>query len=143
MLFSCRKYYKLVMVCERKNSSKVQLIYVRVVIYYINQDAMSPGCLLPSFQFTYILYNLYIFEGGSFWSVRQDRIPMHYALCRVQHIIFCWGIFLISPEKRSTRTGFRGAVEGATTNTSESLLLSPNFCFTGKKYKIVHIKDII
>ena len=51
MLFSCRKYYKLVMVCE-ENSSKFPLMYIRVVIYYINQDAMSPGCPLPSFQFT-------------------------------------------------------------------------------------------
>lgn len=47
------------MVCE-ENSSKFQLIYIRVVIYYINQDAMSPGCLLPSFQFTYSIYNVYL-----------------------------------------------------------------------------------
>ena len=65
MLFSCRKYYKLVMVCE-ENSSKCQLIYIHVVIYYINQDATSPGCPLTSFQFTYILYNVYFLKVQAF-----------------------------------------------------------------------------
>ena len=65
MLFSCRKYYRLVMVCE-ENSSECQLIYIHVVIYYVNQDAMSPGCPLPSFQFTYFLYNVYSLKVQAF-----------------------------------------------------------------------------
>ena len=80
MLFSCRKYYKLVMVCE-ENSLKFQLIYIRVVIYYINQDAMSPGCLLPSFQFTYILYNVYFWRSKLLISETRQNTDV---LCIVQ-----------------------------------------------------------
>ena len=65
MVFSCGKYYKLVKVCE-ENSSKFPLMYTCVVIYYINQDAMSPGCPLPSFQFTYFLYNVYSLKVQAF-----------------------------------------------------------------------------
>lgn len=53
------------MVCE-ENSSECQLIYIHVVIYYVNQDAVSPGCPLPSFQFTYFLYNVYSLKVQAF-----------------------------------------------------------------------------
>ena len=56
MLFSFRKYYKLVMVCEKKQFKNSILIYIPVVVYYINQGANACNlvafclvCYLPTF----------------------------------------------------------------------------------------------
>ena len=53
MLFSFRKYYKLVMVCEKKQFKNSILIYIPVVVYYINQGANA--CNLVAFCLVYYL----------------------------------------------------------------------------------------
>ena len=59
MLFSCRKYYKLVMVCEKKRFKNSILIYIRVVIYYIIRQGAN-ACNLVAFCLVYYLPTFFI-----------------------------------------------------------------------------------
>ena len=123
---------------KKKQFKNSILIDIPVVVYYINQGANACNlvafCLVYYLPTFFLIYNVNFYEGASFWSVRQDsRIPMYYALCRVQNIIFCWGIFFNLTWEAIHKNWIQRCCRGGNNKHLRIFIVVPKFLFHWKE----------